>query len=1164
MSLVWFLIKTTARTNSEEIVWRDIIRESHLLSYERALRSGGSIKESKPMNLLVDVVHTKLLEYGCVPGVTVLHFDGAASDQKFATRQARMGDRQTLARQVEGLLDRVDAILEPRLQMDIDRLYTRSTRQKITRLSGKIKARLSFVQVLSSDVMGLFKNDLRKFGWTVHDCLGESDVCIARKMVLLGNDRKNKSHFREFHMGPILNRLEASLVVWKTAAAVSTNDYSKSVSGLGFRKNLDILKSIPEAEYLTDVDGEASPAAMDKLLGLYCHHPDVLSKVDGCFLSPSYYKHASDVFFHQHEDFTHEQVPFTNDTGDRIAQHLTKVADYLQAYRDCHNAVATGIRAEMQGPFPFGLPPGLGGSPFKRRPVDLSFVKRVQRSSFISATKHPTIPQDRPAQQQQPTQQAAALAAAPTGPGTAIGGNHFLTDGAMWTTSIPIPASGTMGLPPGLGGSPFVGSLSSLDPSPGLADPQRPRRKRSKCRQKRKKKEGCLEEGLRTNSIGSLSDHATIVKDVYACLNEAVRVITDLKRLVQLVIFCYTAKVITEHPDPLNANDREACNARLRFIGVRSDSDFIYKLVSDIFNWHKQLPNNPRANEGAGVAYAIEAIQHFQLVVCRSSHQMPDLDENIDQISQVFPGVRDAISDTLRTYFTTDIKELLERLRESNRVWCESPTGGKPILDTIDIDAGTSPLYRPSYLFWILNSRLPASKQFKFFSRVKVRRSVHHTHRAEHLGYYLPWTELPNDQGDFQNHIHPHDQSSRRDDTPPFFSSKIDYHKSVCLLNPSTIVRHSFKPRAFFDFSLTDRIKYERLLQDSIRATGDEVTSSSDALQAFIKDHLRTPEEYRRLGEIDRARYYGRRRELTGTIQTNGHDLKALVIDVTQRKPFQDLPNQSRTTRMLLDDVEVALETRLMLLASTATAVIMDSRNPGVVKNMTISQGSLKESAKRLNRVTAGMKRNAKVVHQLKRNDLSGTVMTITRLEAHIVPCKTPPMPSNGTRQQQHESWRTLQTSVENHVVSVIDVQEPLRKFYGSASYKIKKRNLKVAEYAIKHKGIDRIMQETGCTDRWQPGQVRPLFIVGDNRGSEYDYYVRGRVSDQCDVLPVHGACDLEQEAISFYRCGQERDRDHNAAHNIAQATLQWMRTQTWPSILSRESQQDNEEDQDP
>lgn len=57
-------------------------------------------------------------------------------------------------------------------------------------------------------------------------------------------------------------------------------------------------------------------------------------------------------------------------------------------------------------------------------------------------------------------------------------------------------------------------------------------------------------------TLGPPSDHVTIVKDVYTCLNEAVRVIIDCKRLAQLAIFCYTAKVVAEHPDPLNANGR--------------------------------------------------------------------------------------------------------------------------------------------------------------------------------------------------------------------------------------------------------------------------------------------------------------------------------------------------------------------------------------------------------------------------------------------------------------------------------------------------------------------------------------------------------------------------------------------------------------------------------
>ncbi|OAQ29065.1 hypothetical protein K457DRAFT_19480 [Linnemannia elongata AG-77] len=262
----------------------------------------------------------------------------------------------------------------------------------------------------------------------------------------------------------------------------------------------------------------------------------------------------------------------------------------------------------------------------------------------------------------------------------------------------------------------------------------------------------------------------------------------------------------------------------------------------------------------------------------------------------------------------------------------------------------------------------------------------------------------------------------------PSGDAGIDCHKSVCLISPSMIVRNSFKPREFFDFSLSDRIEYERLLQDSIRATADEVISSKNALQAFVKAHLRTPEEYRRLEEIDRARYYGRKRVLTGTIQTNGHDLKALVLDVTQRKSFQDLSHRPRTTRMLFG--RCGSGTR-----NEADVVDKDFERGGGFEEPWGSQEHdnlprvFERVTRHFERVTARKKRKAKVVHQLRRNDLPGT--------------------------------------------------EPLRKFYGTASYKTKTRNLRVAEYAFKHEGIDRIMQETGCTDRWQSGQVRSLFVVG-------------------------------------------------------------------------------------
>jgi hypothetical protein len=63
--------------------------------------------------------------------------------------------------------------------------------------------------------------------------------------------------------------------------------------------------------------------------------------------------------------------------------------------------------------------------------------------------------------------------------------------------------------------------------------------------------------------------------------------------------------------------------------------------------------------------------------------------------------------------------------------------------------------------------------------------------------------------------------------------------------------------------------------------------------------------------------------------------------------------------------------------------------------------------------------------------------------------------------------------------------------------------------------------------------------------GGGGDYCTGGRVLHHCGVLPCMVLANLNKRTVSCVRCGQEGGRDHNAAHNIAQATLRWMSTHT-------------------
>ncbi|KAK3839359.1 MAG: hypothetical protein JOS17DRAFT_770455 [Linnemannia elongata] len=84
--------------------------------------------------------------------------------------------------------------------------------------------------------------------------------------------------------------------------------------------------------------------------------------------------------------------------------------------------------------------------------------------------------------------------------------------------------------------------------------------------------------------------------------------------------------------------------------------------------------------------------------------------------------------------------------------------------------------------------------------------------------------------------------------------------------------------------------------------------------------------------------------------------------------------------------------------------------------------------------VSNAVRVTTKPIHQIKKDDLPGTAMTIYRLRTHIVPLKALSLAFGCTRQQQLESWQSLQSPVEGHVVPVIDFQERFRVLYGLVS----------------------------------------------------------------------------------------------------------------------------------
>ncbi|KAG0195956.1 hypothetical protein BGX28_000329 [Mortierella sp. GBA30] len=105
--------------------------------------------------------------------------------------------------------------------------------------------------------------------------------------------------------------------------------------------------------------------------------------------------------------------------------------------------------------------------------------------------------------------------------------------------------------------------------------------------------------------------------------------------------------------------------------------------------------------------------------------------------------------------------------------------------------------------------------------------------------------------------------------------------------------------------------------------------------------------------------------------------------------------------------------------------------------------------------------------------------MSILELDQSISPIKC----SVPDGEAQDMSWRHLGESIVSQVVSMFQVQEPLRSFYTSSLFKIKSRLRKTARKATLNKSVDRVISASGLSEKWVPGKgPRPVFVVGDGQ----------------------------------------------------------------------------------
>ncbi|KAF9207435.1 hypothetical protein BGZ49_000458, partial [Haplosporangium sp. Z 27] len=292
--------------------------------------------------------------------------------------------------------------------------------------------------------------------------------------------------------------------------------------------------------------------------------------------------------------------------------------------------------------------------------------------------------------------------------------------------------------------------------------------------------------------------------------------------------------------------------------------------------------------------------------------------------------------------------------------------------------------------------------------------------------------------------------------------------------NEQTRFRHDGK-RRFLQLDQEDQTEFNELAQD-LKGNPNQTTKKDS--REFVKDQLNSPEENKI--EIDESfsgyqkgdRKCNRRYVLTGTMVTNGYELKLLAYSLTKPKPPSNLvPNTTQfKLRSILTEFSHSAEVNAAFpqdhyvagidpgIHNTATATILDSdTSHHTAITLAMSQGSQTYSARQYLKELSRTKQRKKFAignQKLDVNQQDGQNQTVT--------------------------WTALAGSIVAHVQSVVGVQGYLRRFHGSCLFKMKARYLKQARLATLNKRVRKLLHSAGCRDKWTGDSDRALFAVGD------------------------------------------------------------------------------------
>ena len=555
-----------------------------------------------------------------------------------------------------------------------------------------------------------------------------------------------------------------------------------------------------------------------------------------------------------------------------------------------------------------------------------------------------------------------------------------------------------------------------------------------------------VRKGLASNEVGQEDERGLLQKEVVTVVKEMARIGTEVTICAQQAISLYIARTMSEFPS-LNDLDGAARRERLQHIGYFSNNQVFGNLLQDIFMWHNDGPRSGGARSATPANACIEnIITLYRGFLDESGYEVPKLQTVINSNLTPFLQLTGRhFADTLQMHYQRNISELVERVKEHNGAWAQGESGVS-VLSSID-DKGKSSVHDPISLFWILNIQLPDEKQMAFVPESGFTDQFFTITEESLLTALLRKQANPKScleefgtLTDAKKHAAEH-----RGDLvyKLFFSKSLSYDTRVSLINPDTDIPSG---HSLWDYGSDN--------DDEDSGGGFLASGSKSEVKDSFQDIIRAASD----GSIKR-KYV-----LTGSFSSNGYEIHVNASNLLRQAPKAS--NKPNTTRSKLNNVLtmppsgsahhviVGIDPGIK---STATCCILDTANAAKVDNITISQGSHTHVTKTYQKTLERAKKKAGDIQ-----DLESTILPI-----------------------QGTTWVEIGASIEQRIISRLEVHESLREFYGSDIFKMKAFHRKQALTATKNKGIDRVIAAARSTE---DGEVEPCFVVGDGEfgsGSE-------------------------------------------------------------------------------